>query len=249
MLKCIIVDDEQFSVDAIMKYINLTPNLDVVGVYTDPVNALQTISAEDDIDLLFMDIDMPWLSGLELAKALRSKTQKLVFTTAHSKYAFDAFEVEGDAFLLKPFTFGKFSTTINRLFPEKSANSTATNTTQIENDYFLVKSKEDDLAIIKIKYSEVIAFESLQNYVKIHLANNKTLISYLTLKDVLQLLKLRQEFKQFHRAFIISTDSISQIKGNTIQMSNGLSFPVGDVYKEQFSNYLEDKLLLTSRKR
>lgn len=249
MLKCIIVDDEQFSVDAIMKYINLTPNLDVVGVYTDPVNALQTISAEDDIDLLFMDIDMPWLSGLELAKALRSKTQKLVFTTAHSKYAFDAFEVEGDAFLLKPFTFGKFSTTINRLFPEKSANSTTTNTTQIENDYFLVKSKEDDLAIIKIKYSEVIAFESLQNYVKIHLANNKTLISYLTLKDVLQLLKLRQEFKQFHRAFIISTDSISQIKGNTIQMSNGLSFPVGDVYKEQFSNYLEDKLLLTSRKR
>lgn len=249
MLKCIIVDDEQFSVDAIMKYINLTPNLDVIGVYTDPVNALQTISTNDDIDLLFMDIDMPWLSGLELAKALRSKTQKLVFTTAHSKYAFDAFEVEGDAFLLKPFTFGKFSTTINRLFPEKNAGSTPTAGAQMENDYFLVKSKEDDLAIVKIRYNEVIAFESLQNYVKIHQANNKTLIAYLTLKDVLQLLKFRPEFKQFHRAFIISTDCISQIKGNTIQMNNGVSFPVGDVYKEQFSNYLEDKLLLTSRKR
>ncbi|MGN6177667.1 MAG: LytR/AlgR family response regulator transcription factor [Mucilaginibacter sp.] len=247
MLKCIIVDDEQFSVDAIMKYINLTPNLDVIGVYTDPVNALQTISAEDDVDLLFMDIDMPWLSGLELAKALRSKTQKLVFTTAHSKYAFDAFEVEGDAFLLKPFTFGKFSTTINRLFPEKNSGGMAT--AQAENDYFLIKSKEDDLAIVKIKYNDVIAFESLQNYVKIYLASGKTLIAYLTLKDVLQLLKPKIEFKQFHRAFIISTDCISQIKGNTIQMSNGLSFPVGDVYKEQFCNYLEDKLLLTSRKR
>jgi len=248
MLKCIIVDDEQFSVDAILKYINLTPNLDVIGVYTDPVNALQTISAEDDIDLLFMDIDMPWISGLELAKALRAKTQKLVFTTAHSKYAFDAFEVEGDAFLLKPFTFGKFSTTINRLFPEKNTSTPAVNT-QMENDYFLIKSKEDDLAIVKIKYNEVIAFESQQNYVKIHLANNKTLVAYLTLKDVLQLLKFRPEFKQFHRAFIISTDCISQIKGNTIQMSNDLAFPVGDIYKEQFSNYLEDKLLLTSRRR
>jgi DNA-binding LytR/AlgR family response regulator len=189
---------------------------------------------------------MPWLSGLELAKALRSKTQKLVFTTAHSRYAFDAFEVEGDAFLLKPFTFGKFSTTINRLFPEKNSTSTST---QLENDYFLVKSKEDDLAIVKIKYNEVIAFESLQKYVKIHLENNKTLVAYLTLKDVLQLLKFRPEFKQFNRAYVISTDSISQIKGNTIQMNNGLSFPVGDIYKDQFANYLEDKLLLTSRKR
>jgi DNA-binding LytR/AlgR family response regulator len=246
MLKCIIVDDEQFSIDAILKYINLIPSLDVIGIYTDPVTALQTISAAENIDLLFMDIDMPWLSGLELAKALRSKTQKLVFTTAHSRYAFDAFEVEGDAFLLKPFTFGKFSTTINRLFPEKNSTSTST---QLENDYFLVKSKEDDLAIVKIKYNEVIAFESLQNYVKIHLENNKTLVAYLTLKDVLQLLKFRPEFKQFHRAYVISTDSISQIKGNTIQMSNGLSFPVGDIYKDQFANYLEDKLLLTSRKR
>ena len=246
MLKCIIVDDEQFSIDAILKYINLIPDLDVIGIYTDPVNALKTISAAEDIDLLFMDIDMPWLSGLDLAKALRSKTQKLIFTTAHSKYAFDAFEVEGDAFLLKPFTFGKFSTTINRLFPEKNGNSTST---QMENDYFLVKSKEDDLAIVKIKYNDVIAFESLQNYVKIHLANNRTLIAYLTLKDVLQLLKFRPEFKQFHRAFIISTDRISQIKGNTIQLSNNLAFSVGDIYKDQFTNYLEDKLLLTSRKR
>ena len=249
MLKCIIVDDEQFSVDAILKYINLTPNLDVIGVYTDPVNALQTISSDDDIDLLFMDIDMPWLSGLELAKALRAKTQKLVFTTAHSKYAFDAFEVEGDAFLLKPFTFGKFSTTINRLFPEKSTGHISTTNPQMENDYFLVKSKEDDLAIVKIKYNEVVAFESQQNYVKIHLANNRTLTAYLTLKDVLQLLKFRPEFKQFHRAYVVSTDCISQIKGNTIQMSNELSFPVGDIYKEQFAGYLEDKLLLTSRKR
>src|ERR1700761_4700701 len=237
MLKCVIVDDEQFSVDAILKYINLIPNLDVIGIYTDPVNALETISAEEDVDLLFMDIDMPWLSGLELAKALRGKTQKIVFTTAHSKYAFDAFEVEGDAFLLKPFTFGKFSTTINRLFPEKNSRSTSS-TTQMENDYFLVKSKEDDLAIVRIKYNEVIAFESLQNYVKIHLADNKSLIAYLTIKDILQLLKFRPEFKQFHRAFVISTDNISHIKGNMIQMSNGINFPVGDVYKEQFSNYL-----------
>src|ERR1700744_3045824 len=119
MLNCIIIDDEQFSVDSILKYIELLPKLNIVAIYNNPVDALESVSIENDIDLIFMDIDMPFLSGIELAKALRSKTKRLIFTTAHSKYAFDAYEVEADAYLLKPFSFGKFSTTINRFFPNE----------------------------------------------------------------------------------------------------------------------------------
>lgn len=93
MLNCVIIDDEQFSIDAIKKYIDLIPRLYVVAIYTDPGTALEQISAENNIHMLFMDINMPNISGLELAHALRSKTQKLVFTTAHSKYAFEAVRI------------------------------------------------------------------------------------------------------------------------------------------------------------
>ena len=243
MLNCIIVDDEQFSVDAITKYIDMLPRLNIVGVYTDPQLALEKVSSESDVDLLFMDIDMPRINGLELARALRSKTQKLIFTTSHSKYAFDAYQVEGDAYLLKPFSFGKFSTTINRLFPNLKASAA-----NHEDEYFLVKNKEEDLRIVKVEYKEVIAFESSHNYVKIHLMNSKPVIAYLTIKDILELLGSREVFKQFHRAFIISTDCINYIEGNTIRMNNNLTFSVGESYRDNFSTYLAGKLLKTSRK-
>ena len=119
MLNCIIIDDEQFSVDAILKYIELLPKLNVAAIFKNPLEALESVTLENNIDLIFMDIDMPFLSGIELAKAVRHKTKKLICITSHSKYAFEASEVEGDAYLLKPFTFGKFSMTINRLFPNE----------------------------------------------------------------------------------------------------------------------------------
>lgn len=247
MLNCIVIDDEQFSVDAILKYIELLPRLNILAIYNSPINALECVSVESNIDLIFMDIDMPFISGIELARALRPKTHKLIFTTSHSKYAFDAFEAEGDAYLLKPFSFSKFSTTINRLFPINT-NTTIQDMAN-ETDYFLVKNKEEDLRIVKVGYKEVIAFESSHNYVKIHLASNKTLTAYLTIKDILELLGSRNEFKQFHRAFIISTDCINYIEGNTIRMNNNLSFTVGESYRENFNFYLSDKLLKTSRKR
>lgn len=246
MLNCIIIDDEQFSVDSILKYIELLPKLHIVAIYNNPLIALEAVSFQNKIDIIFMDIDMPFLSGIELARALRSKTKKLIFTTAHSKYAFDAFEVEGDAYLLKPFSFGKFSTTIARLFPLEPKPPNAE--TPLDDDYFMVKNKDEDLRIVKVRYKEVIAFESFHNYVKIHLTNNKTLTAYLTIKDILELISSRNGFKQFHRAFVISTDCINYIEGNTIRMSNNLSFTIGESYKENFSSYLSDKLLKTGRK-
>ncbi|EHQ25565.1 LytR/AlgR family response regulator transcription factor [Mucilaginibacter paludis] len=251
MLNCVIVDDEQFSIEAIKKYIDLVPRLNIHAIFTDPRTALEQVSSEINIDILFMDINMPNISGLELAKALRAKTQKLIFTTAYSKYAFEAFEVEADAYLLKPYTFAKFSTTINRLFPaEMPVRSFAHNGDHHADDnYFLVKNKEEDLRIVKVLYKDVIAFESAHNYIKIHLTSNKILTAYLTIKDIMELLGSREGFKQFHRAFIISTDRINYIDGNTIKMNNNLTFTVGEYYRENFMSYLSNKLFKTSRKR
>jgi DNA-binding LytR/AlgR family response regulator len=250
MLNCIIVDDEQFSVNAMRKYIEMLPKLNIVGIYTDPQMALEKVSSDSKIDLLFMDIDMPLISGLELARALRSKTHKLVFTTAHSKYAFEAYEADGDAYLLKPFTFGKFSTTINRLFPTEVAKTSETKLEHHQEDnFFLVKNKEEDLRIVKVLYKDVIAFESAHNYVKIYLVSNKILTAYLSIKDIVEILGSREGFRQFHRAFIISIDKINYIEGNTINMLNNLNFSVGDGYRDNFNAFLSNKLLKTLRKK
>lgn len=251
MLNCVIIDDEQFSIESMKKYIGLMPRLNILAIFSDPRSALDQVSSDSHIDILFMDINMPNISGLELAKALRAKTKKLIFTTAHSKYAFEAFEAEADAYLLKPYTFAKFSTTINRLFPAEMPVRYFAHSgpSHADDNYFLVKNKEEDLRIVKVMYEDVIAFESAHNYIKIHLTSNKILTAYLTIKDILELLGSREGFKQFHRAFIISTDRINYIEGNTIRMNNNLTFTVGDYYRENFMSYLSTKLIKTSRKR
>ncbi len=246
MPSCVIVDDEQFSIDTVLKYARLVPSLEITGTYTDPMAALDLLSRKKDIDLLFMDIDMPGLNGLELASALRAVSRKIVFTTAHSKYALAAYEATGDAFLHKPYSAEKFVSTVNRLLPSRE-NFEQDGT--IEKNSFLVKSKSDQLKIVKVNYNEVIAFESALNYIKIHLTNKTVLTAYLTTKDILDLVKHRPEFIQFHRSFIVSTEEINHIKGNTIQMNNQISFTVGELYKKHFTDYLDENLLMTARKR
>ena len=133
MLKCIIVDDEQFSINTLSKYARMLGDMEIIATFTSPQQALLAISSSSKIDTLFMDIDMPEISGLELAQALRTKTDKLIFTTAHSKYAFETYEVTADAYLLKPFNFLKFSSTISRLFNDKQ---TLNNPVTIDDDIF-----------------------------------------------------------------------------------------------------------------
>lgn len=245
MLRTIIVDDEQFSIDSLLSYIELIPRIDVIAIYRDPMDALSSIKISDGADIIFMDVDMPKMSGIELAKGLRDKTNKLIFTTAHSEYAFDAFEVDGNAFLLKPFTFAKFSLTISKLFPPEETDKTKVN--MPTSDHFLVKNKDENLRILNIAFEDVVAFEGATNYVKIH-TKYKVITAYLTIGDVMQIISNRPEFRQFHRAFVISTNCISYIEGTLIKLSNNLQFNVGDKYRENFNNYLEIQLLKTNRK-
>jgi DNA-binding LytR/AlgR family response regulator len=246
MLKCIIIDDEQHAIDSLLRHIKLIPSLETVSVYMDPLEALRKISGNSRIDIIFMDIDMPNLSGIELAKELRSKTDKLIFTTAYSKYAFDAYEVNGDAFLLKPFSFAKFSTTIYRLYRHNVQDNVSGK--QLLGDHFLVKNKDENLRIINIAFEDVVAFESTHNYVKIYIKDNRQITAYLSIQDVLDIVSYRKEFQQFHRAFIVSTRHISYIEGCVIQLSNNLQFNVGTKFKDVFNQYLTQRLLKTGRK-
>jgi DNA-binding LytR/AlgR family response regulator len=245
MLNCIIVDDQQFSVDVILKYAKLLPRLNIIEIYLNPKHALENYALHDDIDIIFMDIDMPQISGIELATVMRTHTKKLIFTTSHSMYAFDAYQVEGDAFLLKPFSLAKFTATINRLFPWDHLKNDFRQPDQAP--HFLIKNKDEDLRIVKVNYEDIIAFESINNYVKIHVSNGKAITGYLNLKDVSELVKNRREFKQFHRAFIISTIHVSYIEANTVFLNNDIYFKVGSKFKRSFGVYISHNLIRTTR--
>lgn len=238
---CIIIDDDAYAIAGLEKYIELVPSLVLQQTYTDPVKALLELSQAEKTDLILVDIDMPQISGIELSRQLREKTDKLVFTTAHTQYGYEAFELSADAYLLKPYSIAKFTSTIAKLFPA-TAESTAP-----ANDYFFVKNKDENHKLVKIYYKDVIAVESKQNYVLIHtLAQN--IMVYMSLTEAAGILGQIPSFVKYHRSFIINRDHISSITGNTLKMSNGLQITVGDIFRQDFLAFLEGKLLKVGRK-
>jgi len=241
---CIIIDDDAYAITGLQQYIELIPSLMLLRAYTDPVQALLELSNAEKTDLMLVDIDMPRISGIELSRQLREKTHKLIFTTAHTQYGYEAFEVSADAYLLKPYTLAKFTATIAKLFPAAPANDKIVAST---NDYFFVKSKADNHKLIKISFKDVITVESKQNYVLIY-TTTQNITAYMSLTEAGGILGQLPGFVKYHRSFIINREHISSITGNTLKMSNGLQITVGDNFRKDFMTFLEGKLLKASRR-
>lgn len=242
MIKCIVIDDQFSSIEGLKKYIEDTPNMRLIASYNNPLVALKELTHSDPTDVIFMDVEMPQISGIELAKVLRAKTRKLIFTTSHQEYAFEAFEADADAYLLKPYSYAKFALTLNRLFEDQAEEAPN------QEDFFFVKNKEEEHKAVLVRYDDIIAFESFHNYIKIY-TDKKVIIAYLTLKDVKEQLNLKKNFIQLHRGYIISIDHIMHIDGSRITLSNKISFNVGDVYNEEFKAFLGEKVIISSRKK
>lgn len=137
MLKCIIVDDEIHAIETLKEYIICIPELELVGIYDNSVTAIRAINSNEKVDLIFMDVDMPKISGLQIAMQVRSKTDKLVFTTAHSRYAFEAFGIDANGYLLKPFSLAVLLKTLYKLFPLEQRENQLNKTFRLPNDFFL----------------------------------------------------------------------------------------------------------------
>jgi len=236
---CIIIDDEAFAIEGLKAYIDFIPNLKVIRSYTDPLNALAEIDSIAKVDLILLDIDMPLITGIELSKQIRQKTDKLVFTTAFTQYGYEAFEADADAYLLKPYSLSKFTATIAKLFPQaiKSISQRA-----VTDVFFFVKNKYEQLKIVKINFKEIVSVEGQQNYVLIHTLSKKVL-TYMSLNEISKILMQFPNFMKFQRSFIICIDHIDSIDGNTIRMVNGQAMTVGDYYRKDFVNFLASKLL------
>jgi len=223
VINCIIVDDEPTSRRVLEKFIADVDFLNIIGVFNNATDALNELNNNNTIDLLFLDINMPKISGLTFYKSLQNPPD-VIFTTAYSQYAVDGFEVNAIDFLLKPFSFERFFKAVNKVLEKRNPQENNNN----ENHFLLIKS---DKTLHKILSRDVIFIEALGDYVKVYL-DDKYILTNNTFTNILAMLP-NSKFIRTHKSFAVNIEKINTLHGNQISVSNH-SIPIGQKFKADF---------------
>ncbi|MFZ4523629.1 MAG: LytR/AlgR family response regulator transcription factor [Bacteroidales bacterium] len=233
-IPCIAIDDEPLAVKKISAYIQKTPFLELVAECRSAFEAMEIIS-NCKIKLIFIDINMPDLSGLEFVRSLADKPY-IVFTTAYSEYAVEGFQVDATDYLLKPITYSSFLKAANKVknLIDLTANSQKESIKATVSQLF-VKS---EYKLIRIELDDIKYIESQHEYIKIHLINGTPVITQLSMKAIEEQLP-SDRFMRVHRSFIVSLKRISVIERNRIVFDGKVHIPVSDQYKEKFQEYID----------
>lgn len=244
LVKCIIVDDEPMALALLESYVLKTPFLQLVRKCSNAFEALQAVN-EETVDLVFLDIQMPELTGIELSKTLPQRT-RIIFTTAFNEYALDGFKARALDYLMKPFGFDQFYNAALRakewfeMVENQSATTpiptitTETVTTEPAKEFIFVKSEYRQL---KIMLNEVLYFEGLKDYIKIWLVNQpKAILTLMSLKSLEAELPT-DKFMRVHRSFIIALDKVEVIERNQV-IINKQRITVADQYRDKFQEYI-----------
>jgi len=218
-MKCIIVDDDQIQRELLKAYISELDNLVLTGSFENAQLALQALQ-DEDIDLLFLDVEMPRMSGLDLLKSLSHKPQ-IILVTSYEKYALDAFDFDVTDFLVKPIDFARFVKAVNKA-SERMKRSIPTNE---DYDMFV----KDGTQLIKINTGDIIFITALSDYVKIATPQREFAILY-TMKNILDKLP-RNKFCRVHRSYIIRLDKIDKIEDHIIEIGDAL-IPISKSYRD-----------------
>ncbi|WP_443938803.1 LytR/AlgR family response regulator transcription factor [Pedobacter sp. MW01-1-1] len=238
-IRCVIIDDEKHAIALLSNYINFIPNLLVVKTFNNPLQALSQISPEDKIDIIFLDVEMPHISGIDLAKDLKNKSRAIIFTSAYERYALAAFDVRATHYLLKPIKLTKFTQTVMGVIEGELSQKSVRG----RNIKFYKTGEKGKLT--RLKKQDIIYFEGAKNYVTMVTSKTKQLV-YLTLKDVENIF-CEDLFYRVHRSHVINARKIEKIVGNTINLGNGHLVQMGGTYKNNLLKFLEEKTLLTGR--
>jgi DNA-binding LytR/AlgR family response regulator len=239
MISCFIVDDEQSAQDILRTFIEKIPFLKLIGSTADPIEALSIVQHQN-VDLLFLDIHMPQLSGLDAARLLRDKT-KIVFTTAYSEFAVESFELEAFDYLLKPIAFERFLKTAQKALNAFIEPSNRWQAEHRETDYIFVKT-ESKGKMAKIDYDDIIYVEGMKNYVSIN-TKEDSIITLLNIKDLEQQLPSRY-FMRVHKSYIVALNKIHALDGNQIFFKGLKAYvPLGDTYRAAFFEVLQQRVM------
>jgi two-component system, LytTR family, response regulator len=248
MLNCIIVDDEQNAIDLLKAHVRASGLLHLAHATTSPFEALQIIN-QQPIHLAFLDIDMPEMTGLELAKAVHGKC-RVIFTTAYAEFVSDAYDLDIGVldYLLKPIPLPRFVRAVQRainiiapLAPVQAPRLAISDLESLEHDYIYIKTEQKG-ALKAIMLTDIDYVEAMQKYVEIHHCGLKTM-ALLGMKEVAD--KLPQKFfMRVHKSFIVAMLKIVKVEGNRLQLEDIPNpIPIGEVYRATFIEAMKGKLI------
>ena len=246
-LNCVIVDDEPLAIKLLKSFVERTPFLELKGTFLNPMDALAAL--DESINLVFLDINMPGITGLELSKLIRPQT-KIIFTTAYKEYAFESYEVQALDYLLKPVSYPKFLAAVTRgkeyfeqqealkgaakpapAQPDVTPQPVEASTTPDPNaEYIFVKCEYKQ---VRVDLSKILYISGLKDYVRIHLKDQpRPLIALSTMKGMEEKLPANR-FCRVHRSYIVAVDKIESVESNVISIA-GEAIPVSEANQDKF---------------
>ena len=232
MLTCAIIDDDEINRLTLEHYVKLTPNLKLVASLADGIAGLTFFREGNQVDVLFLDIEMPHLSGLELLRVLKNPPE-VIITTARQDFAVDAFELCVTDYLVKPFDFARFTQAVQRVQPRQPAAPVPAEGLTNTDLFVKVNSR-----MVRIDFDEVLYVEALSDYVNI-VTNKHKYIVYTTLKALETRLGSFPNFIRVHRSYLLNTQHIDSIEDNTANLQGGHFVPIGKSYQESFYKSLQ----------
>lgn len=235
ILSCAIIDDEPLAAELLASYVSKTPGLRLAGVYESAVTAMRELR-ERPVDLLFLDIQMPELSGLEFATLLPKDT-RIIFTTAFDRYAIDGYKVDAADYLLKPVSYDRFAASVNNVIEWFETNERRK--TAARDRFVYVKS---EYKLIRLDFDDILYIEGLKDYVKIYFeAPRKPVLSLVNMKRVEDCLP-KPQFMRVHRSFVVNMAKVSMVDRGRIVVGD-VFIPVSESYKGQVQEYLDSHSL------
>lgn len=223
MINCIVLDDEPLALEVIKALCEKVPFINLAHTFTQVSKARKHLR-KFPVDLIFLDIEMPDKNGLEFYKSVKQDVM-VIFTTAYSNYAVEAFNVNAIDYLLKPIELARFKMACEKAKDYfEYINSSAAKT---QNSLYV----RSEYALVKIPYSEILYIETMDDYIKIHTSENKTILTLMSLKKIAEKLP-QNEFIRVHRSFIVTLSNISSIRGKTILLGD-TNIPIGTSYKKE----------------
>ena len=234
------IDDEPLALRQLVSYIQKVPFLELVGQCQSALEARKLLD-DEPVDAIFCDINMPDLNGMDFVKQLVAPPL-IVFTTAYSEYAVEGYKVDAVDYLLKPFGLQDFMRAANKVKSRLEASQPApapTSETGAAEDAIFVKT---DYRVVKVSIGDIRYIEGMSEYLKLHLESQpKPVITLLAMKKLEE--RLPQNFMRIHRSYIVNLDKIQEVNKNRVILDSDTYLPIGDLYKEQFNDYLASRFL------
>jgi len=238
MIRCLAIDDEPFALQQLGSYIEQMPYFELVAKCQSALEAKEVLE-HDQIDAMFTDINMPDMGGLDLVKSLPTPPI-IVFTTAYADYAVEGFRVNATDYLLKPFGLEDFKRAAQKVKEQYDLKNQTAVSTIDEDDAMFLKT---DYKVVRINTGDIRYIEGMSEYLRIHLDSQaKPLIVLLSMKKIEERLP-KSMFMRIHRSYIINLRKIKEVNKSRVIMGEDIYLPIGDMYKEQFNNYINSKFL------